>query len=196
MSGVAEQDLEALLDVAERAVVLAVRDGIRWVPRVEDHAEALRAPGAAFVTLQEDGRLRGCIGTLAAVDPLVVTVADRARAAALADPRFPAVVRQELPHLDYAVSVLSPMEPLPVNGLAELAAAVRPGVDGLLIHAGHHGATFLPSVWEELPEPHQFLDHLWRKAGLPPGSWPAGMSVSRYTAQYATRAHSHGPERR
>ncbi len=187
-----ERALDTLLDVAERSLTLAVVEGRAWVPDPQEYAPPLRRPGAAFVTLELDGRLRGCIGTLAAVEPLVVTVADRARAAALHDPRFPPVEIAEVPRLDVAVSVLSPMEPLPVRGWDELRAAVRPGVDGLLIEAGHHAATFLPSVWEQLPDATRFLDHLWLKAGLTPRSWPPGMAVWRYTAQYARRSHPRG----
>lgn len=181
--------LDTLVDVAEHSLAQVLRERRVWVPHPADFPEPLRAPGAAFVTLQEGGRLRGCIGTLAAVDPLVVTVADRARAAALEDPRFPAVDVRELPFLDVAVSVLSRMEPVPAHGYRELLAQVRPGIDGLLIQAGYHGATFLPSVWEELPDPRDFLAHLWWKARLEPETWPAGMTVSRYTAQYARRPH-------
>jgi len=185
-------ELGALVEVTERSVVLAVTKGHVWVPRPEDYPPALRERGAAFVTLREDGRLRGCIGTLVAVDSLVVTVADRARAAALDDPRFPPVSRRELADLDVSVSVLSPMRALPVAGYEDLLGKVRPGVDGLMIQAVYHAATFLPSVWEELPEPAEFLAHLWLKARLTPGAWPDGMAVFRYTAQHAGRGARRG----
>ena len=178
------EELDDLLRVAEESVHRAVR-GRRWLPEPQDHPEAVRRPGATFVTLRRGGRLRGCIGTLEATEPLVVAVADRARAAALADPRFLPVEPGELDGLEVSVSVLSLMEPFPVRSWDELRDALRTGVDGLVVEAGYHRATFLPSVWEDLPDPAAFLDALWRKAGLAPRAWPAGIRSSRYTAQHA-----------
>lgn len=179
------QELDALVEVAVESIRRAVAEGRRWEPDPAEHPEALRRPGATFVTLRRAGALRGCIGTLEATEPLVTAVADRARAAALADPRFLPVEPRELGDLEVSVSVLSAPGPLRVGSWQELRDALRPGVDGLVVEAGHHRATFLPSVWEELPAPEAFLDALWRKAGLPPRVWPAGIAISRYTAQHA-----------
>lgn len=178
-------ELRQLADVARQAVLLAVRDRVAWWPDPADHPPALREPRAAFVTLRRHGRLRGCIGTMVGERPLVECVADRARAAAFADPRFDPVQRDELDDLDVSVSVLSPMEPFTVNGYDDLVRTLRPGVEGLLVEAGRCRATFLPSVWEELPDPADFVAHLWRKAGLPPRAWPPGITTSRYVAQHA-----------
>ncbi|MGM0384818.1 MAG: AmmeMemoRadiSam system protein A [Actinomycetota bacterium] len=183
------QELGLLVDVAVESVRQAVAEGRRWVPDPADHPEALRRLGATFVTLRRAGALRGCIGTLEATEPLVVAVADRARAAALADPRFLPVEPRELADLEVSVSVLSLMQPVPVGSWQELLEVLRPGVDGLVVEAGYHRATFLPSVWEELPGKEMFLDALWRKAGLPPRAWPAHIAISRYTAQHAGGGH-------
>jgi hypothetical protein len=177
-------ELDLLVDVATRAVRLAVMDGWSWRPDPADYPPALRRPGAAFVTLELDGALMGCIGTLSAQQPLVVTVADRARAAALADPRVGPVRPADLADLDVAVSVLSPPEPIAVDDYEELVAALRPGVDGLIIDSDRYRATFLPSVWETVPEPSAFVAALWRKAGIPPRAWPRGARPGRYTAQH------------
>lgn len=178
-------ELAMLIGVAERAVHLAVARERIWRPDPQDYPPALRRPGAAFVTLRRHGRLLGCVGTLAAVDPLVVTVADRARAAAFDDPRFPGISRGDLPELDVSVSVLSELEPLEPHDYLDLLRTVRPGLDGLLVEAGSHRATLLPAVWHDLPEAGTFVGALWHKAGLEPGTWPAGIRVCRYTAQHA-----------
>lgn len=178
-------ELTTLVGVAERAIHLAVARERIWRPDPQDYPPSLRQPGAAFVTLRRHGRLLGCVGVLAAVDPLVVTVADRARAAAFDDPRFPGITRDDLPHLDVTVSVLSALDPVGAHDYLELLDAVRPRVDGLLVEAGSHRATLLPSVWNDLPDVGEFVGALWHKAGLEPGTWPPGIRVSRYTAQHA-----------
>ncbi|GAA3516997.1 AmmeMemoRadiSam system protein A [Actinocatenispora rupis] len=139
----------------------------------------LLAPGASFVTLTRGGRLLGCIGTLRAVRPLFLDVARNA-ARAMRDPRLPPVTADDWPELDLSVAVLTPPEQLAVDGREALLAALRPGVDGLLLTDGHRRATFLPAVWEKLGEPARFLDHLLAKGGWQPGGWPDDLTVSRY----------------
>jgi len=178
-------ELQHLVGVAEQSVETAVLHGGTLHPDVADFPPALGEPGAVFVTIRRHGRLRGCIGTLVATDPIVVAVADRARAAALADPRFDPVAPAELDDLEVSVSVLSTPRPFPVSSFHDLVHALRPGVDGVVVEAGRSKATFLPSVWEELPQPLDFLDALWRKAGLRPREWPQGITISRYAAQHA-----------
>lgn len=178
-------ELHRLAAIAREAVVARVRDGLRWNPRLDDEAAALREPGAVFVTLRRGGALRGCIGTMSPVMPLALAAADRARAAAFDDPRFPPVLPDELEGLSVEVSVLSPMEPFIVGGYDALVACLRPGVDGLLVDAGRYRATFLPSVWDELPDPEAFVAALWRKAGLPTRAWPPGITTSRYHTQHS-----------
>ena len=143
----------------------------------------LRVPGASFVTLKLDGELRGCIGTIDAHRPLAEDVARNARAAAYRDPRFPPVSAAELPRLEVEVSLLTPREPLPVTSEADALSKIRPGVDGLAIEFNGASATFLPQVWESLPEPDAFLDALRRKAGLPARFWHPDMRLSRYTVE-------------
>jgi AmmeMemoRadiSam system protein A len=142
---------------------------------------ALRARGAAFVTLETGGTLRGCIGTIEPVRPLYLDVTRNA-VRAMKDPRLPPVVDRDWPALDVKVSVLTTPEPMIVSDLDGLVGALRPGVDGLLISDGSHRATFLPAVWAKVPEPEQFVAALLRKGGWPAGSWPSRLSVSRYQA--------------
>jgi AmmeMemoRadiSam system protein A len=148
--------------------------------------EWLLEPGASFVTLRSaGGDLRGCIGSIAAVRPLGEDVEANAAAAAFRDPRFPALAREELADLGVEVSVLSASEPLPAApGFEAAAAMLRPGVDGVILEAGPFArATFLPQVWEELPDARDFLAQLQRKAGLPARGWSAAHRLSRYTVE-------------
>lgn len=146
-------------------------------------AAELRREAASFVTLQRDGRLRGCIGTLVAHRPLLEDVARNARKS-MTDPRMAPVDPREWPELAISVSVLSAPVALDVAGLDELLAALRPGVDGLTLRAGSRRATFLPSVWESLTEPAAFVAALQRKGGWEPGTWPAGMTAETYGSDY------------
>jgi AmmeMemoRadiSam system protein A len=143
----------------------------------------LDEPRAVFVTLKKHGALRGCIGQLTARLPLVDAVKDAARAAAFDDSRFPPLAEEELPALHLEVSVLSPLERLDVRSDAELLAALRPGVDGLVLTAGPRSAVFIPEMWKELPDPRDFVFHLRRKGRLPVDHWPADLTVQRFTAE-------------
>jgi len=116
--------------------------------------------------------------------PLVRVVADRALAAAFEDPRTNGLRAADWPELELEVSVLSSLEPFAVGSYDELVEYVRGEPLGLLVEAGRHRATFLPSVWEELP-PEEFVAALWRKAGLARRAWPEGIELSRYSATKA-----------
>jgi hypothetical protein len=175
-------DKEQLLAVAVRAIDRGLH-GERFAPRVADYPPALAVPRATFVTLHVATRLRGCIGTLEARRALVEDVSANAYAAAFEDPRFPALTRAEYPRLDIHISMLTAPQPLPVASEAELLAQLRPFVDGLILSEGARRGTFLPSVWEQLSDPREFLRHLKRKAGLPDDYWSAAIEVQRYTAE-------------
>lgn len=181
-----EAELRQLATIARQAVVAAVREGGRRLqPDAAQFTPALRRPGAVFVTLRRDGMLRGCIGTLEPMPTLVEAVADRARAAALHDPRFAPVGIDELTGLEVSVSVLTRPHPIDVGNYEQLRQQLHPGIDGVVVQAGRNVATFLPSVWDELPAVDDFLEALWRKAGLPHRAWPPGIVVSCYTAQHS-----------
>ncbi len=171
-----------LLGIAADAVGRALTNrGVDVPPDLGGDDPLLRRDAAAFVTLERDTRLLGCIGTLDATQPLAVATARYALAAAFADPRLPPVSADDFTAMTIKISVLSEPEPVAAGSYRELAATVRPGVDGLVLDAGGRGATLLPSVWQHLPETERFLDALWRKAGIRPGTWTPRTRLRRYT---------------
>jgi len=140
------RDRATLLEVARAAIRHGLQHGRALDVKPADYPESLRPPRATFVTLEIDGRLRGCIGTLLAHQPLVADVAAHAYAAAFEDPRFPELTSEEFPRLEIHISVLSPPEPLQFETEDELLAQLRPGMDGLILQFRSHRATFLPAV--------------------------------------------------
>jgi AmmeMemoRadiSam system protein A len=178
-----DTDRRVLLGVAADVIGDAVARRDPPMPDPSDFSGRLRESGASFVTLERGDQLLGCIGSLVAVEPLVVDVARHALAAAFADPRLPPVTRNDFEEMSIKVSVLTRPEPLSAATFDELVAAVRPGVDGLLVEAGRHRATLLPSVWAHVDDTEQFLGVLWQKAGLVRRAWPTDVAVSRYTTE-------------
>lgn len=178
----AEQQ-RTLLDVAAASIrdVLAARQHERL--DVAAHDPALHEPSATFVTLERGGALLGCIGTLEPVRPLVADVAHNAAAAAFADPRLPPVTCDDYAVMSIEISVIGRLEPIDASDMAGLIAALRPGVDGVVVEAPGARATFLPAVWRQFgADADAFVAALWRKARLRPGAWPRGTLCSRYRA--------------
>jgi AmmeMemoRadiSam system protein A len=172
-----------LLGTARASIEFGLAHGRPLNVHPAEYPEPLKALLASFVTLHEGGQLRGCIGHLEAYQPLIVDVAENAYAAAFRDPRFPPLEARELPALQIHVSVLSEPAPLNFTSEADLVAQLRPGVDGLILQDGRHRGTFLPSVWESLADPGDFLTHLKIKAGLAPNHWSDTLQVARYTTE-------------
>lgn len=143
----------------------------------------LAAPGACFVTLKKNGHLRGCIGSPEAHRPLAVDAAENGFSAAFRDPRFPPLKPEEVPELTVSVSVLSPQAPMSIADEEDLIVQLRPGIDGLIIQDAGRRALFLPSVWETLAEPKQFLAHLKAKAGMHPEQWSTEFKAWRFIAE-------------
>lgn len=142
---------------------------------------------ASFVTLNKNHQLRGCIGSLEAYQPLVMDVASNAYSAAFRDPRFSPLVHEELAGLAIHISVLTPAEPMHFDSEASLLEQLQPHVDGLILSAGPRRGTFLPSVWESLPDAREFLNQLKRKAGLPTDYWGSDVRIERYRTVSITR---------
>ena len=146
----------------------------------------LRRHQGVFVTLNKRGMLRGCIGSLLGVESIIDGVRRHAINAALHDQRFPMVTADEVGELQIDISVLTPPQNLEYTDGEDLVRKLRPHVDGVILKApGGAGATFLPQVWDQLPVPEMFLDHLCRKAGLPGNSWRSGeLAVQTYQVQH------------
>jgi AmmeMemoRadiSam system protein A len=139
--------------------------------------------GASFVTLTIDGELRGCIGSLKPQRPIGEDVAHNAVGAAMHDPRFGPLSAAEFGRVRIGVSRLAPAEFLDFSDEADLLRQLRPGIDGLIIFSSCRSATFLPQVWDSLPEPERFLAALKRKAGFDPAKPVAGLMAARYTVE-------------
>jgi len=174
---------QRLLEIARQSIRQGLEQGHALQLIAEREMSALQAKRASFVTLERQGRLRGCIGHLQAVTALACDVAENAYAAAFRDPRFAPLSTQEFDDLEVHISVLTPSQPLTFSSEAELLAIIEPGIDGLILSEGSRRGTFLPSVWEQLPNREDFLRHLKQKAGLPPDHWSPHIQVARYRTE-------------
>jgi len=168
---------EVLIPIARSAI--GGMFGLEFATR--EHHAFLHEHRACFVTLTRHGRLRGCIGSLQAHRKLVDDVRANAKAAAFLDPRFEPLTGTEFKSTLVEISLLSAAEPIGFDSEAAALAALRPGVDGVIFEAGSNRGTFLPQVWEQLPDPREFFAHLKRKAGLPADFWADDIRLSRYT---------------
>lgn len=181
------EEKRLLLDTAESAIEGALQGAPPAPPRLNELPPRLAAPGASFVTLTQGDRLRGCIGSLEPYRPLAQDTYANALAAAFHDPRFPPLQLEEWPQTDVEVSVLSPPESLPYASVDELIRMLTPEM-GLVLEHPQGRATYLPQVWEQLPDPELFLASLARKAGLSPAVYrdPA-TRLKRYSVDKFTR---------
>ena len=175
---------EPSLDEAGRALLAIARNAIEkdLLGEKELNVEApwLGECAATFVTLTKDGQLRGCIGSLEAARPLGVDVAENARGAAFRDPRFPRLAAEEWPRCRVEVSLLSAPKRIEFADEADLLAQLEPGVDGVILECDNRRSTFLPQVWEGLPDKRAFLAELVKKAGLPADTRLTRCRISRY----------------
>lgn len=174
---------ETLLSLARASIQHGLETGRPLAVNPNDYEPVLSEQGACFVTLQINHELRGCIGTLEAYRPLIEDVADNAFAAAFRDPRFPRLGMDEYDALHYHISILNKPVPMSFSSEQDLLQQIRPGIDGLVLHDSFNKGTFLPSVWESLPDPESFLSHLKMKAGLPANYWSDTLQVERYTVE-------------
>ena len=168
---------QTLLPIARAAISTALHRPLH----AQEDAPWLQQPGACFVTLTQQGQLRGCIGSLEARRSLLADVKANAVAAALHDPRFPSLTLAELADTQVELSLLSPMQPMQFKDEADALAQLRPGTDGVVFEFERHRSTFLPQVWEQLPNVAEFMAHLKNKAGLPASFWASGVRLNRYT---------------
>ncbi len=172
-----------LLNLASGSIQNGLQYGAALEVDPSGYPDRFRRNGACFVTLKIRGRLRGCIGTLEGTRPLVVDLAENAYKAAFSDPRFPALTLDEFRFLEMDISILSPPEPILFSSEADLVQKVRPGIDGLILEDGMRRGTFLPSLWDTLSDPWEFVRELKRKAGFDPDYWSDTLKVQRYTTE-------------
>lgn len=166
-----------LLPIARSSISYALGQ----VHEAAEDAAWLQENGACFITLTQEGQLRGCIGTLEARRSLLEDVKANAKAAAFHDPRFSPLASAELNYTEIEVSLLSPMQALNFTNEQEALAQLQPGMDGVVFEFGRYRSTFLPQVWEQLPATADFMAHLKHKAGLKPDFWADEVRLYRYT---------------
>lgn len=186
-----ETERATLLDLARKAVEAAASN--QPLPHIDLEALPgnLRVDAPCFVTLYQGRELRGCTGTLAARSPLAEEVVRTAAQTAVYDPRFFPVRPEEVHSLRIEISVLTPSQKLDFREAEELVSLLRPGIDGVTLHRGPYRATFLPQVWEKIPDPVQFLDMLSQKMGLSPKAWTQpGTEVETYQVVEFSDTHS------
>jgi len=177
---IGEEEGNYLLSLAERAVDEYVREGRIFIPEHLNYDIAKRK-GASFVTLEKSGNLRGCIGSIVPYRELYIDIIENAIAAATKDPRFTPVTEDELKDIDVKLSVLSSPKKINYSDYLDLLEKIEPFKDGLIIKHGPYQATFLPDVWEQIPDKELFLSHLSYKAGFNPDFWKSGLlEVYRY----------------
>ena len=164
-----------------RAAITAAVDQAHPARQADETAAWLHELHASFVTLTQQGQLRGCIGSLEARRPLLADVKANAVAAALQDPRFKPLAATELIHTEIEVSLLSPLQAMAFESESHALDQLQPGVHGLVLEFERYRSTFLPQVWEQLPSATEFMAQLKRKAGLPANFWAPGLRLQRYT---------------
>ena len=167
-----------LLQLARAAI--ADHLGLSWPGVAAEDADWLHEKAATFVTLSKDGQLRGCIGSLEARRSLVEDVTENAKAAAFSDPRFSPLTPDEFEDIEIEVSLLSPSQTMTFSSEEDALAQLQPGIDGVVFEYGPYRSTFLPQVWEQLPQASDFMAHLKMKAGLPADFWHDDVSLKRY----------------
>ena len=171
MSQLSQSERDILLKLARETLEAGVRGNPLPGLDLKNLPPVLQESGASFVTLTSAGLLRGCIGTLEPYQSLVEDVCEHALAAALEDPRFAPVQPEELPGLEIEISRLTPALPLEYSSPADLLEKLRPGVDGVILKDIFRRATYLPQVWEKIPDPVDFLDSLCLKMGASRSLW-------------------------
>ena len=186
-SSYSEDDQSNLLRVASDSIAHGLSNGIPSNIDVAGFSNLLQEKAASFVTLKINRSLRGCIGSLQAIRPLVEDVSENAYAAAFRDPRFPPLASGELSAIDISISILSRPEPVIFHSEQDLINQLRVGIDGLILEEGKQRGTFLPAVWEALPDPVLFFRQLKIKAGLNPEYWSATLRVFRYHTETIDR---------
>lgn len=173
MSALTEENKKALLRLA-RSVITSKLIKTEKIERPDDLSPEMIEKRGCFVTLEKNGMLRGCIGSIEPVKPMIECIEANAVNAAFRDPRFPSVTQDELPEIDLEISILTQPVELRYSDADDLLDKLRPRVHGVIISKGFQSATFLPQVWQQLPDKVIFLEHLCQKAGMHKNAWKEG----------------------
>ena len=172
-----------LLDIAQQSIRHGIKSGACPNVDVLGFPHPMRTHRRTFVSVHTGGKLRGCVGSLAANNPLIADVVQNAYRAAFEDKRFKPLTEEDLAETDISVSILSTPRSMTFRGEADLVAQIQPDTDGLILQDGNKRGIFLPIVWEQISEPREFLRHLKNKAGLPLDHWSDGIKLWRYTTE-------------
>jgi len=184
MTALSGEEKQVLLEQARLMIATELKGG-GAAKRPEIISANLMEKRGCFVTLHKQKDLRGCIGTIEPITPLLDCVRENAFNAAFRDPRFPEVKEKELPEIDIEISVLTVPQTLMFEDGEDLKNKLKPGIHGVIISRGIQRATFLPQVWEQLPDKEAFLDHLSQKGGMPKKSWrEKGTTIQVYEVTY------------
>lgn len=175
---------QQLLHVAKDSIQCGLEQGHALAINRKNFAPELQMQRATFVTLEIKQQLRGCIGMLEAIRPLVVDISENAFSAAFKDPRFAPLSVTEFALIEIHLSILSPAEAISFYSEEDLIRQLRPSIDGLIMQEGDRRGTFLPSVWKSLTQPEDFLCHLKQKSGLASDYWSDSLKIWRYTCEY------------
>lgn len=172
---------ELAINLVWQVLTQAVKEQV-YIKPVAPYSNALLLPCACFVTLYVQGELRGCIGTMQSDRPLWENICKYSYSSAFEDHRFERLSADELAHLSFQISILSTLEPMENNGEAHLLEELKPNVDGLVLEYQRHNALFLPSVWEALPKPYNFVGKLKLKAGLAEDFWHSDIKLFKFNS--------------
>lgn len=172
-----------LLTLAWQSIAHGLKNDTPLSINTSDYPAAFAKPCATFVKLTYKHKDYGCVGTLHAVRPLLEDICENAFNAAFSDIHSPVVTEKQLDDIEIHIDLVSPLEPLIFNSEMALAGQLRPNIDGLILEDGSHHASFLPTNWESLHTPIQFLQHLKQKAGLPITYWSKTIQATRFTTQ-------------
>jgi AmmeMemoRadiSam system protein A len=182
MDTFSEAEKKLMLKLAHNAIAHGLENH-QMMPVPSISSDNLQKSKPCFITLYLNGQLRGCIGSLKAHRPLIEDIIHHAHAAAFGDPRFFPLTKEEFENIKIHVALLSERETIQFDSEADLIRKLRPHIDGLILTENGKTGTFLPAVWESLPDPKQFLNQLKVKAGLKEDYWSNTIKVERYTAE-------------
>ncbi len=174
---------ELLLKIVKTAIESNFKDEVRVDKEtlIKENSYLLEQR-ACFVTLTLNGKLRGCIGSLLAHRSLIDDLIHNAISAAIRDPRFSPLTKEEFENIKVEISLLTPAKPLEYSSFEDLEKKLIPNKHGVILELNGKRATFLPQVWEQLPTFNDFMVHLCKKAGLEPSNLSALPNIQTYEA--------------